>query len=157
MRTKKPYSNHTKTRLVKKNTPSLFDKLGGKKTLEKVHVIFYNKVYSHSQLSIFFVNQPQKLIENQQTAFMAEKMGGPKEYVGKPPKYTHLHMYITNEIFDLRSQLLEEALVEANIPLALRNRWLKIDSAFRQLIVKNDPVSFNETYTFRQKIIVGKP
>ncbi len=142
---------------MKNKKPSLFDKLGGKETLEKVHTIFYDKIYSHPQLSPFFLNQPRQFIENQQTAFMTEKMGGPKEYTGKPPRYAHLHMYITDKIFDIRRQLLNEALIETGVPLNLRNCWLKIDSAFRQSIVKKSLESFNETYTFKQKIIVQKP
>lgn len=136
---------------------SLYDEIGGTPTLQKVHHVFYNKVYAHNWLKHFFVKQPQSLIENQQTSFMAEKMGGPKEYVGKPPKYTHIHMYITNELFDIRQALLAQAIEECGISERLKNKWLIIDNAFRPHIVKESLEAFYEAYTFKERIIVSNP
>jgi len=136
---------------------TLFDALGGYPTFEKVHKIFYDKVYAHEWLKHFFDNHDQQLIENQQTNFMAEKMGGPKNYLGKLPKQTHIHMYITEEIFDLRHGLLSESLQEANIAEDLRERWLRIDYAFKRLIVDESLDAFHEKYTFKRRIIVPKP
>ncbi|MEZ4457313.1 MAG: hypothetical protein R2882_12320 [Gemmatimonadales bacterium] len=48
----------------------------------------------------------------------------------------HKHMYITNELFDVRHDLLEESLREAGVPAPLAVQWLKIDGAFRARLVK---------------------
>ena len=41
-----------------------------------------------------------------------------------------LHMYITEEIFNLRSQILRDS-KEAGVPDELAERWLAIDNAFK--------------------------
>jgi len=136
---------------------SIFVALGGYLTIEKVHKIFYDKVFSHDWLKQYFVNQDQSLIEKQQTNFMAEKMGGPKNYVGKLPRQTHIHMYITEELFNLRHELLKNSLEEAKVPRDLIERWLRIDYAFKRLIVDESLETFHASYTFKRRIIVPNP
>jgi len=131
----------------------LFDEIGRLEMLQKVHKIFYDKIYAHEWLKHFFEYHDQSLIENQQTAFM----GGRIEYVGKPLKYTHIYMYITDELFDVRQGLLKESLIEAGLQRAHMARWLKIDSAFKSHVVKDSLESFHEVYTFQNRIIVEKP
>jgi len=44
-------------------TDSLFDALGGYETLQRVHKIFYDKVYTHPWLGAFFKGHDQSFIE----------------------------------------------------------------------------------------------
>lgn len=131
----------------------LFYLVGGFDTLRKVHKLFYDKVYAHPWLSKFFALHEQQFIEDQQTNFMAEKFGGPRKYIGKEPKYTHEHMYITQELFDLRQCILKTALEEAKVETELIERWLTIDSAFQKHIVKQDMDSFMQNHTFKTRLI----
>ncbi len=137
---------------------SLFEAVGGLPTLEKVHKIFYDKVYAHPWLGKYFEGHSQEAIEKRQTQFMAGKMGGDVEYWGKDPYMAHRAMYIPPELFELRSRLLEEALVEAGVPEDLRRRWLKIDNAFRRQIV-NPSVSdfYSRTWKYELRVIHPKP
>jgi hemoglobin len=136
---------------------TLLDALGGLPTLEKVHKIFYDKIYAHPWIGQFFVGHNQASIEKRQTRFMAEKMGGDVQYFGKDMKMTHRHMYITEELFELRSQLLRESLEEAGIPTDLAKRWLKIDSAFKRQVVKESIQSFYAwTWKYEKRVIVPK-
>lgn len=140
---------------AKKQT--LFDAIGGLPTLQKVHKIFYDKVYAHDWLGKFFVGHDQEAIENRQTMFMAVKMGGDVTYMGKEPKMAHRAMYITQELFDLRTQLLRESLEEADIPEDLINRWIKIDSAFSRQIVKDSIEDFYKTtWKYEKRVIIPK-
>jgi truncated hemoglobin YjbI len=137
---------------------NLFDAVGGLPTLKRVHKIFYDKVYAHYWLKHFFAGHNQEAIENRQTSFMAEKMGGPIEYLGKEMQYAHEAMYITRELFEVRHALLDESLREGGVPDDLRERWLRIDSAFMKSIVKDSIESFySVTWPYRQRIIVPKP
>jgi hemoglobin len=137
---------------------TLFTAVGGLPTLRKVHKIFYDKVYADPWLGQFFIGHDQVAIENRQTAFMAEKMGGPVEYLGKEPKMAHRAMYITEELFLLRKRLLDESLREAGVAADSRERWLKIDSAFMRAIVKDSVEAFyRTTFRYEQRIIVPKP
>lgn len=121
-------------------TPSqnetLFLKVGGKATLERVHRVFYDKIYAHPWLSQFFKEVPQNLIESQQTDFMSDIMGGPKNYLGKLPRPAHQHMFITEELFNLRQDLLKASLEECGLQVEAIQMWLKLDAAFKKGIVK---------------------
>ena len=138
-----------------KNT--LFDEVGGLPVLQKVHKIFYDKVYAHPWLGKFFVGHNQEAIENRQTGFMAVKMGGNVNYMGKEPKMAHRQIYITQELFDLRADLLKESLQEAGVNEELALRWLKIDNAFRRHIVKDSIESFYKTtWKYEKRVIIPK-
>jgi truncated hemoglobin YjbI len=115
---------------------SLFEQLGGRPTIERAHKIFYDKVYAHPWLKLFFDGIDQKHIEDQQTDFMVANMGGPRLYCGKFPIPAHTHMNITAELFDLRHGLLQESLVEARIPTEIAAKWLQMDNAFKRRLVK---------------------
>lgn len=123
---------------------TLFKRLGGKVTFEKVHKIFYDKVYSHSWLRKYFTDKPQNILEEQQTDFMVQIMGGPKIYRGKSPKSAHQHMLISEELFELRAQLLSDSITEAGISNELRDEWLNADAALKKALVK---VSIDECST----------
>ena len=137
---------------------SLFTAVGGLPTLQRVHKIFYDKVYAHPWLGKFFEGHSQEAIENRQTSFMAEKMGGPVEYMGKHPQMAHRHMYITEELFEVRRVLLTESLCEAGVSDELAERWLRIDSAFMKSVVKESIADFyRESFKYERRVIIPSP
>lgn len=113
-----------------------FEELGGRPMLEKVSKAFYDKVYEHPWIGLYFKDIKQEVIEVQQVDFMSAALGGPKVYLGKLPVAAHKHMLIKDDIFDLREQLLAEALDECGACQDLKDRWQKIDEAFRAKLVK---------------------
>lgn len=115
---------------------TLYEALGGRPTLQRVHKIFYDKIYQHPWIGKYFESVKQEVIEEQQTDFMAEAMGGPSVYCGKLPIPAHKHMFVTEDLFQLRNRLLREALAEAEVPSELAEHWIKIDGAFKTAIVK---------------------
>jgi len=139
-------------------TDSLYEAVGGLPTLQHVHKIFYDKIYAHPWLQKFFEGFDQQVIEDRQTSFMGEKFGGPA-YIGKPLKQVHENMYIPQELADIRHEILRESLVEAKVPENLAERWLKIDSAFMQQVIKTSVESFYRDYHFKykQRIIHSNP
>lgn len=137
---------------------TMFDAVGGLPTLQRVHKIFYDKVYAHPWLKLFFEGHSQIAIENRQTTFMAMKMGGDVVYMGKDIKVAHETMYITQELFEIRRALLDESIQEAGVTGALRARWLKIDSAFMKSIVKDSLGVFAKTtWPYKKHIIIPRP
>lgn len=143
--------------IAAQNKQTLFDAIGGLPTLQKVHKIFYDKVYAHPWLGKFFEGHNQQAIENRQTTFMALKMGGEVTYLGKEPRMAHRAMYITEELFDLRTELLRESLEEAGLPVDLIERWIKIDNAFKKHIVKNSIEDFYKTtWKYEKRVIIPK-
>ena len=125
---------------------TLYDRLGGKNIFIKVHKIFYDKAYADPWLRKFFTDKPQEVLENQQTDFMIQLMGGPKAYGGKSPKSAHQHMVITEELFELRSQLLSISIKEAGINDALREEWLDADRTFKRALEKKSESECIQSY-----------
>lgn len=121
---------------MKDSEKTLFDQVGGLKVLQKVHKRFYNKIYAHPWIGKYFQEFPQEVIESQQTDYMGQNFGGPVYYLGKLPAATHKHMFINAELFELRQALLLEALKEENVSPELIIKWLKIDSSFKNSIIK---------------------
>lgn len=115
---------------------SLFEQIGGRNTLIKVHKIFYDRLFEHPWVKLYFKEQSQEVLENQQTDFIQGAMGGPRQYCGKFPIPAHKHIFITYELFDLRHQILKESIQEVGLSPELVERWLKIDWAFREAICK---------------------
>jgi hemoglobin len=148
---------HSAPHTPKKQT--LFQAVGGLPTLQKVHKIFYDKVYAHEWIGQFFDGFNQQIIEDKQTAFMAEKMGSPEPYLGKPIKQVHENMYLTPELVELRHTLLKESLAEAGVAADLAARWLRIDRAFMKVVTKESLESFYRDYSFKYKrrIIIPNP
>jgi truncated hemoglobin YjbI len=120
---------------------TIFERVGGRDMLMKVSKVFYDKIYVHPWLKNYFKNTKQSTIESQQVDFMTGALGGPKIYCGRNPTDAHVHILITEELFQLRKQLLIEALDETKAPLELKERWLKVDEAFKSAMLKK---SINE-------------
>lgn len=118
----------------KRQTP--FEQIGGRPVIQKVTKIFYDKVYAHPWIGKYFALIPQEHIENQQTDFMQGAFRGPKVYSGRMPVDAHVHMVIDHDLFDLRNELLKEAMVEVGLNEEMQNLWLRIDEAFRNVLVK---------------------
>ncbi len=136
---------------------SLYARLGGHATLERVHKLFYDKLYEHPWLGRFFEGIEQQHIEDQQTAFMAAVMGGPKRYVGQYPQPAHRHMLVTPELFDLRSGILAEAIAEAGVPADVAAEWLALDRNFEKAIVKTGVEQCEQRYVFEPIVAIPDP
>ena len=134
-----------------------FEELGGRKILEKGTKLFYGKVYAHPWLGRFFKDVPQEIIEGQQIDFLQGALGGKKVYCGRLPIPTHTHMFITDEVFDLRSEILVEALQEVQACNELIERILKVDQAFRGGIVKKTVGDCEKRYFTDELMIITKP
>ena len=131
---------------------SLFDDVGGYDILKKVNKIFYDKIYKHPWIGQFFQSVPQEHIENQQTDLMAQAMGGPARYFGRFVIDAHTHIYITEELFQVREKLLQEAFHEAGATALLIEKWGKIDEAFKKALLKKTPTDCKPRYA-REEIL----
>ena len=115
---------------------SLFDQVGGRPTLDRVHKTLYDKIYEHPWLGKFFDGVDQQTIETTQSDFMCTKMGGGKIFCGREPKLAHVHIEVLEELFDLRHRLLSESLIENGVKLEHRVDWLRIDLAFKSALLR---------------------
>ncbi|MCJ8345146.1 group 1 truncated hemoglobin [bacterium] len=135
----------------------LYDKLGGRGTLTKVHKVFYDDLFAHPWLKTFFKGLDQTILENQQSDFMSEAMGGPKCYFGRFPIPTHKNMFITEEIFMLRHKILESSILACGVHQELCEQWLKIDKAFQNGLVKKSINDCEKRFNTDVVMVVQKP
>jgi len=131
--------------------------LGGRECIERVHTIMYDKLFEHPWLKGFFEGKKRWLLESQQTEFMMGVFGGPRIYAGRGPFEAHKHMYITEEVFDVRHELLREALVEAKVPEELHERWLRADQSMRRAVEKKSMDQCKGRYNNEAILVVPKP
>ena len=115
---------------------TLFDQVGGIATLRRVNKLFYEKVYAHPWLKKYFANVEQDQIASQQSEFMQGVLGGPKIYRGRTPGTAHPHIEITEKAFNMRQEMLRQALEETRIDPEIARRWLALDEAFRQRLIQ---------------------
>jgi len=116
-----------------------FEQMGGRESLIAINKVFYDKVYDHPWLRLYFEKIPQEHIEIQQVDFMQKVLGGENLYVGKTPPLAHMHMYITEDLMAVRQTLLKEAFKETDAHPELAKKWLNLDESFKRLLIKSKP------------------
>lgn len=116
--------------------PNLLNDIGGEEIILQIHLRFYDVIFEHPWLGQFFYGKWQSVLAEKQTQFMVGAFGGPNKYKGDTPAFVHMHMYITDEMADLREQLLRQAILDQGLDESIADRWLKVDHAFRAGIVK---------------------
>ncbi len=124
-----------------------FDRIGGRASLIAINKVFYDKVYKHAWLKLYFQAIPQQHIEDQQVDFMQKVLGGENQYVGKAPPIAHSHMFIPDELFDVRKKLLIESFAETKTHPELIDKWLNLDESFRRVLVKKSPAECKARFT----------
>ncbi|MFQ5504469.1 MAG: truncated hemoglobin [Planctomycetota bacterium] len=140
-----------------KKEQTLYERLGGRPVLERVHKIFYDKVYAHPWLGKFFDGVDQEHIERMQTDLMSQGMGGPPVFHGTYPIPGHQHMFITRELFRIRLELKAEALREAGIPEDLAEGWLAIDRSFEDMMVKDSVDQCEKRHPDDEILVIPAP
>jgi truncated hemoglobin YjbI len=113
-----------------------FEKMGGRQSLERISKVFYDKIYDHPWLKLYFEKLPQEYIESQQCDFMEQVLGGNNQYAGKTPPKAHRHILVSEELFELRQELLKESFRELHVHPELGRKWLQLDQTFKPQIVK---------------------
>ena len=117
---------------------------------------FYELVYADEWLKhVFTVDQ--KVITDQQIAFMIGALGGEKRYTGKSPGDAHPHIYIDEEMWERRESLVQAAMQKVGSPEEINQRWFKIDHAFKRIIINKDVSEVQKRFFSDEVIIVPNP
>jgi hemoglobin len=93
-----------------KSAKSLFDKLGGTKSVEAVVDEFYKRVLADTELKPFFAKTNMTWLRMRQVQFLIQALGGPALYKGKGMKEAHAKMTIGQHHFDLVAMHLVDTL-----------------------------------------------
>ncbi|MGR9087429.1 MAG: globin domain-containing protein [Gammaproteobacteria bacterium] len=116
--------------------PDLLQEIGGEDVVFRVHQRFYEVMFNHPWLGQFFFGKSEVVLITKQTQFMVAAFNGPNHYTGDTPAFIHMHMFITDEMADLRENILRKAILDEGLSASIADRWLKVDGSFRSAIVK---------------------
>lgn len=117
---------------------------------------FYEQVYKDEWFKQVFRTVTQEVITSQQTDFIIQVFGGPANYCGRMPGDAHPHIYVDEQMWELREKYLMNAFEKNNAPTAIREKWLKIDNSFKNKILKKSYDDVTPRFTTDELIIVKK-
>ncbi len=114
----------------------LFDEIGSEDIILRIHQRFYDAIFEEPWLEKFFYGKSKETLIRKQTQFMVAAFNDPNNYMGDTPAFVHMHMLITEEMFDVRETLLRRAILAEGLSTSIAERWLAVDRSFRPAIVK---------------------
>jgi len=103
-------------RFRRRESASIYDKIGGHEAIEVVVEDFYVRVLADERLSNFFAGTNMSRLKGKQAEFFAAALGGPEPYTGAPMKQVHQGRGITMHHFSLVAGHLADALTAAGVP-----------------------------------------
>lgn len=111
-----------------------------KKYLTDAATEFYELAYNDDWFKKIFRNIKQEIITSQQVDFMVAAFGGPRIYNGRMPKDAHPQVWVDEDMWQYREDLLKKAFNKVGTPQDIQEKWLKIDHAFKSSIVNTGGV-----------------
>ena len=95
----------------------------------------YEIVFKDPWFKKIFRNVEQEIITNQQIDFMTKNLGGPNHYCGRSPKDAHPQVWVDENIWAYRVEVLNRAFDAVDAPMEFREKWHAIDHAFKNVII----------------------
>ena len=117
--------------------PSLFEQLGGEPVLRRVVDRFVDRVFDDVMIGFYFRNASRERIKDKEYEFAARHLGAEVEYTGRPLAAAHAPHAIMGGQFMRRLKILEETLVELDVPAAVREHWLSHNEKLRPLVTRD--------------------
>lgn len=122
-----------------------------------VNTQFYEIAYEDEWLKDVFKIIKKEIITAQQTDFMLGAFGGPKRYAGRNPGDAHPHIFINEDMWQLREDILVRAMDKVACPQWIRDKWLRIDNSFKRSIVMKSPDECKKRWFTDELVVVPKP
>lgn len=94
---------------------SMFDRLGGFKTVRRIVSAFYEKILESEVTAPYFENTDMRRLLDHQSKFIASLMGGPASYSNDELLRIHRRLNIDERAFKETLTLLEEALDDLDV------------------------------------------
>ena len=104
---------------------TLYEQLGGEIKLREVIDLFVDRVFEDVMIGFFFRNVDPERIKTFEFQFAARFLGADVPYEGRPLREAHRAHPIMGGQFARRKKILEDVLVELEVPANVREAWLK--------------------------------
>ena len=114
---------------------SLYESIGGEARVRDVLQTLYDRLFDDPIVGFLFQGKDKARIVEQQLAFTCRFLGGPQKYEGKSLPAAHAALPLLPGHFDRRHRLLEQTLIEQNVPAEVKRVWLTIDESLRPSVL----------------------
>jgi len=94
---------------------SLFERIGGRGTIDAVVDVFYERVLGDARIVHFFEGVDMGLQRRKQKSFLACAFGGPVKYDGKDLRMGHAHLDLREKHFAAVLEHLQGTLEELGV------------------------------------------
>ena len=115
---------------------TLYEKYGGKATVEKVVEQFYKLNLKDERILKFFKDIDLEKLKKHQIAFVSIALGGPNDYSGRDMKAAHANMGLTSEHFDAVVENLTSAVFELGVSETDIGKVCEVLEGFRDKIIQ---------------------
>lgn len=119
--------------------PSLVEQAGGAPVLEEILTDFYGRVFGDAMIGFHFRNADRERLIAKELEFTLVMLGAEVPYTGKPMREAHAPHPIFGGQFMRRLKILEETLLDHDVPVAVREAWLKHSMELIDQITGNAP------------------
>ncbi len=107
------------------NEQSLYDEIGGHKTLETVFGVAITRIYTHPEIGHYFKGVPKRHLRDQLVAQTCDLIGGPCEYDGKSMLESHQGLDIKEREFYILVEIVQGAMRDVGLTYQQENRILQ--------------------------------
>lgn len=121
---------------VRSLSTSIYDKIGGTKSVKAAVDIFYGKVLADEKVNGFFKNTDMAAQKGKQVKFLSFVMGGPEAWKGKSMKEAHAGMKINDEQFGAIAGHLQSTLEELDVPADIVGEIMAVAASTHDDIVE---------------------
>lgn len=113
------------------NEQSLYDEIGGHKTLETVFGVAITRIYTHPEIGHYFKGVPKRHLRDQLVAQTCDLIGGPCEYDGKSMLESHQGLDIKEREFYILVEIVQGAMRDVGLTYQQENRILQKLAPFK--------------------------
>ncbi len=103
---------------------SLYDEIGGQKTLNTIFGVSINRIYTNPEIGHYFEGVPKKHLHEQLVAQTCELIGGPCTYEGKTMLESHKDLNIKEREFYILVEIVQSAIRDVGLTYQQENQIL---------------------------------
>ncbi|WP_158542731.1 group I truncated hemoglobin [Lujinxingia litoralis] len=120
------------------STPwDVIEEVGGAERMEAMMRAFYDRLFDDLMIGFFFMKSDKEALIASQIAFVHAHLGSRQgDYAGPPIRRAHQQMPILVGHFDRRHQILREVLDAFSVPEHVKEAWLGLDRAMRDMVIR---------------------
>lgn len=118
-------SGCSNTHTAKQNATSLYDEIGGSKTLNTVFGVAINRIYKDPVIGHYFNGVPKSHLRKQLVSQTCELIGGPCVYEGKAMLETHKNLNIKEREFYILVEYVQDAMRDVGLTYQQENQILQ--------------------------------